>query len=64
MVLTQEQKDRIKTWALRGLQNGEMIYSIEQFGDSEEVYQLNDHELFWQDAERYLGDLIAEHKYG
>ena len=63
MVLNQEQKDRIKLWAMEQLRNGYTVYSIDQFGDAEEVYQLNDHELFWQDAERYLGDLVSEYKY-
>ena len=64
--LSKRQKETIQKWFNANWKGHGSIYSIDQMSklDSEKILAMNDHETFWQNADRFIGDLALEKIYG
>ena len=62
---TKQQKKQIKKWFDDNWQGQGSVYSIDQMQpiQSSNILALNDHETFWQNADRYINDLALEKMY-
>ena len=64
--LNNRQKKAIKKWVEESLADNWNIYMIDQMDedDANRILSWNDHETFWQNADRFINDLLVEKKYG
>ena len=64
--LNKKQKNAIKKWVEDCEWSGIDIYTIDQMSidSANKILAMNDHETFWQNADRFITDIIMEKKYG
>jgi hypothetical protein len=64
--LSKRQKKAIEDWFNANWKGDGSVYSIDQMpeSDSEKILKMNDHETFWQNADRFIGELALEKMYG
>jgi len=64
--LIKKQKKAIKEWIDDCEKNGIDIYTIDQMSEefANKILAMNDHETFWQNADRFISDYVLEKKYG
>ena len=62
--LNNRQKKAIKKWVEESLADNWNIYMIDQMDedDANRILSWNDHETFWQNADRYINDLLLAEK--
>lgn len=61
-VLNKKQKTAIKKWFNENWNGAGSLYTIDQMpiGLQESIQAMNDHETFWSNADRFIGDLASE----
>lgn len=61
-ILNKKQKTAIKKWFDKNWTGSGSLYTIDQMPVEmqEQVQAMNDHETFWSNADRFIGDLASE----
>lgn len=64
--LSKKQENEIKQWVDDSLADNWSIFTIDQMDQeqAEKILSLNDHETFWQNADRFITDYLLEKQYG
>ena len=64
--LSKRQKKAIEKWVEESLADDWSIYTIDQMDedDANKILAMNDHETFWQNADRFINDYLLEKQYG
>lgn len=64
--LSKKQENEIKQWVDDSLADNWSIFTIDQMDQeqAEKILSLNDHETFWQNADRFINDYLLEKQYG
>jgi hypothetical protein len=64
--LNNRQKKAIEKWVEESLEDNWAIFTIDQMDedDAKKILAMNDHETFWQNADRFITDLLLKNKYG
>ena len=64
--LNKKQKNAITKWFNQRKEQGIDTYTIDQMNidQANQILSWNDHETFWQNADRLINDLVLEKMYG
>jgi len=62
--LSKKQKKLIAEWIEASLLDGWSIFSIDQMDQEQanSILSFNDHETFWQNADRFINDYLMDKK--
>ena len=64
--LSKKQKKLIAEWIEASLLDNWHIFSIDQMDEEQanSILSFNDHETFWQNADRFITDYLLKKQYG